>query len=54
LIVATNEAKEKISQFLNRAEYTVFEKVLKASKLGALLNEKDIPSARAIKLPKAR
>lgn len=53
LIVPPNETKEKIGRILNAAEYTVFEKVLKASKLGAVLNEKDIPVARTIKLPRS-
>jgi len=37
---------------LGAAEYTVFQKVLKESALGAVLNEKDIPKAEEIKLPK--
>lgn len=41
------EAAEK----LNRAEYTVFQAVLKHSALGAVLNEKDIPQTRLISLP---
>ena len=41
------EAAEK----LNRAEYTVFQTVLKHSALGAVLNEKDIPQAELIGLP---
>jgi hypothetical protein len=53
LIVPPNETKEKIGRLLNAAEYTVFEKVLKASKLGAVLNEKDIPVARTIRLPRS-
>lgn len=41
------EAAEK----LNRAEYTVFQTVLRHSALGAVLNEKDIPQAELIGLP---
>ena len=41
------EAAEK----LNRAEYTVFQSVLKRSVLGAVLNEKDIPPTEFISLP---
>lgn len=41
------EAGEK----LNRAEFTVFQDVLKRSALGAVLNEKDIPQTELIDLP---
>ena len=40
-------------QYLNAVEYTVLQKVLKESKLGAVLNEKDIPKARRVKLPRS-
>ena len=43
---------ERVKKTLGAAEYTVFQKVLKASKLGAVLNEKDIRPAKEIKLPK--
>ena len=38
------DAKGDIGKILNGIEYTVFQKVLRASKLGAVLNEKDIPT----------
>jgi len=44
---------ERATKTLGAAEYTVFQKVLKASALGAVLNEKDLPKAEEIKLPKA-
>lgn len=44
---------ERAKKTLGAAEYTVFQKVLKASALGAVLNEKEIPKAEEIKLPKA-
>jgi hypothetical protein len=34
-------------------EYTVFQKVLKESKLNAVLNEKDVPKSRRVKLPRS-
>ena len=37
--------------FLDRAEYTVFQKVLRESALGAVLNEKDISPKQKIELP---
>jgi hypothetical protein len=36
---------------LAHAEYTVYQKVLKASTFGAVLNEKDIPMGERIRLP---
>lgn len=45
------DIKGDIGKILNGTEYTVFQKVLKESKLGAVLNEKDIPRSRAVKLP---
>ena len=42
-----------LQQLLNATEYTVFQKVLKESDLGAVLNEKDVPKARRVKLPKS-
>ena len=36
---------------LNAAESTVFQRVLQASALGAVLNEKDIPAKPTIELP---
>jgi GIY-YIG catalytic domain len=44
---------ERVKRTLGSAEYTVFQKVLKASALGAVLNEKDMPRAKQIKLPKS-
>jgi hypothetical protein len=45
------DIKGDVTKILNGTEYTVFQKVLKESKLGAVLNEKDIPKTRAVKLP---
>ena len=45
-------AKAKVKSVLGSAEYTVFQKVLKASKLRAVLNEANIPKRTLIKLPK--
>lgn len=39
-------------EFLDRAEFTVFERVITESKLGAVLNEKPPKSAPTIELPK--
>lgn len=36
---------------LNKAEFTVYQRVLRQSALGAVLNEKDIPSTEVIELP---
>lgn len=44
------DIKDDAEKILNATEYTVFQKVLKASKLGAVLNEKDIPKTRLGKL----
>lgn len=38
-------------QILNQAEYTVFQRLLSQSKLGAVLNEKDIAQTPTIELP---
>jgi hypothetical protein len=45
----TNEKKS----LLDRAEYTAFQKVLKESALGAVLNEKEMAPRSEIKLPKS-
>ena len=45
--------KGDIEKVLNGIEYSVFQKVLKESKLGAVLNEKDIPKTRLVKLPRS-
>lgn len=42
-----------MQHLLNAVEYTVFQKVLKQSKLGAVLNEKDVPKSRRVKLPRS-
>jgi GIY-YIG catalytic domain len=47
------EIKGDIGTTLNAIEYTVFQKVLKESQLGAVLNEKDIPKTRLVKLPRS-
>jgi hypothetical protein len=47
------DVKGDIGKILNAIEYTVFQKVLKASNLGAVLNEKDIPKTRLVKLPRS-
>src|SRR2546430_15040577 len=45
------DIKGDIGTILNAIEYTVFQKVLKESSFGAVLNEKDIPKTRLVKLP---
>jgi hypothetical protein len=47
------KSKGEAKQVLGEAEYTVFQKVLKESKLGAVLNEKDIPVSRLVDLPRS-
>jgi hypothetical protein len=47
------KSKEEIEGTLASAEYTVKKKVVDASKLKFVLNEKDIPTAKEIKLPKS-
>lgn len=44
---------ETAKAFLDRAEYTVFQKVLRESALGAVLNEKEMAPKSEIKLPKS-
>src|SRR4051812_19201328 len=44
------EGEQRI-EFLNRAEYTVFEKVIRESKLGAVLNEKVPAALPTVELP---
>ena len=46
-------SEAELRQLLNRVEYAVFQKVLRESKLRAVLNEKDIPPAKRIKLPRS-
>jgi hypothetical protein len=48
-----NLDKKSKTTFLDRAEYTVFQKVLKESALGAILNEKQITPCMEIKLPES-
>ncbi len=47
------KSKEEIEQMLSSAEYTVKQKVIAESKLKFVLNEKDIPTAKEIKLPRS-
>jgi hypothetical protein len=49
LVAGLSQADKKA--FLDSAEYTVFQKVLRASALGAVLNEKEIAPREAIQLP---
>src|SRR5439155_22341705 len=42
-----------IGKIQNAVEYTIFQKVLKESGFGAVLNEKDIPKTRLAKLPRS-
>lgn len=51
-LVAGVLKKEK-KTLLDRAEYTAFQKVLKESALGAVLNEKEMAPRSEIKLPKS-
>lgn len=51
--IYAEDVKGDIEKILNAIEYTVFQKVLKESKLGAVLNEKDIPKTRLVKLPRS-
>jgi GIY-YIG catalytic domain len=45
--------KKDKKAFLDKAEYTVFQKVLKESALGAVLNEKEMAPRSEIKLPES-
>src|SRR5947209_9967842 len=45
------KSKLEAKRLLGEAEYTIFQKVLRASRLGAVLNEKDVPKTRLVKLP---
>ncbi len=51
--IYAEDVKGDIEKILNATEYTVFQKVLKESRLGAVLNEKDIPKTRLVKLPRS-
>lgn len=50
-IVAERPDGVSVKEILDRAEFTVFQKVLSESGLGAVLNEKDIPPKVEIALP---
>jgi len=45
--------KEQRRDYLDRAEFTVFQKVIRESKLGAVLNEKPPKETEVIELPKS-
>ena len=51
--VAVLPTKASVKAFLDQAEYTVFQQVLRASTLGAVLNEKEMVPARPIGLPES-
>src|SRR2546423_2833535 len=44
-------SQKRLFERLHATEYTVFQKVLRESKLGAVLNEKDIPKKTLVPLP---
>lgn len=46
-------SEKERKEYLDRAEFTVFQKVLGESALGAVLNEKGVPARPVIKLPEA-
>ncbi len=52
-LVDDGSTPAEMQHLLNAVEYTVFQKVLKESTLGAVLNEKDVPKARRVRLPKS-
>jgi len=52
-LVGKKVNKKKAKAELNAVEYAVFEKVLNSSTFGAVLNEKDVPAATKIALPKS-
>lgn len=45
--------QSQTKSFLNRAEYSVFQKVLRESALGAVLNEKNVVECEEIELPRS-
>ena len=47
----TTEEKRDAKFLMNKAEYTVFQKLLQESAIGAILNEEDIRSTEQIELP---
>jgi hypothetical protein len=46
-------AEDQQREYLDRAEYTVFQKVIRESKLGAVLNEKPPRETAPVELPKS-
>jgi hypothetical protein len=50
---AKKAPKKEMKAHLDRAEYTVFQKVLRESALGAVLNEKEMVPQNEIKLPQS-
>ena len=49
----TTDEKKEAKLLMDKAEYTVFEKLLQESAIGAILNEEDIPPTEPIELPKS-
>ncbi len=49
----TTEKKRMAKLLMDRAEYTVFQKLLQKSAIGAILNEEDIRPTEPIELPKS-
>lgn len=49
----TTDEKKEAKLLMDKAEYTVFEKLLQESAIGAILNEEDIPPTELIELPKS-
>ena len=52
-LIATQTEGFSVDEILDRAEFTVFQKVLAESRIGAVLNEKDIPPKAEITLPQS-
>ena len=52
-LALNDKDKAEIKRALAKAEYTVYKRVLDASRLKFVLNEKDIPETDEIKLPKS-
>ena len=48
-----NGSTEEIGNILNRAEYTVFQHALEASRFKAVLNEKGVPKGSMVELPES-
>lgn len=49
----SNMSKDQRREYLDRAEFTVFQKIVRESKLGAILNEKPPKKTKIIDLPKS-